>query len=819
MDLSSLQRHWTIYLVHHPHTDIGYTDTQDRIERYHVQFLDRVLELRKQMRASDSPFRGFVWNSECFWSIDRYLARADDAKKRELAEAIKDGTIGLTATWLHFNELIDQPLLNTMLRRAGEYGRSIGVNVDSAFAADINGFSWGYVEALAQAGVKNFLVNLHSHHGLSPIGKRQLPFRWKGPAGSEIVVWNGEHYMLGNALGLAPRAMLTYTFSDELYPQPHSSDNAFFAEKRVPRYLRQLELDEYPYDFVQVSVGGACTDNAPPNEHIARFANEWNARHGNRVTIKMVTVSGFFEQLAKSKVPIPTYAGDWPDWWSDGLAGNPEQTLLFRQAQRTYNALRQVPAAKGALDAKRCDEIERELASYAEHTFSHSDSMRFPWDATVKMIAGDKKAFAYRVALEVEHVLDDTQIAMGQAPMAIDQPFLYRVFNPSGTPTRDIAMLYIEGMDFNVRQMAAEIVPAGKNDPLTSQRTSALRGVYYAVQLDLPAHGSATLEMRDAIPTNHFDERAINDGQSLQGKLPDVAGAEPAPPARATPTALETPFVKLAFEVGRGITRWDDAVTGRSLLRSDLQHLPFTPVYEVTPVGSKSDSDAMCRTRGLMGRNRKGPNVQRHVGELESVEVVESGPLFATVSLSYKLAGTSFFKVLLTAFTTLPRVDVKVRMNKDSVWEPENLYLSLPFTSGEAGELWVEKPGAILRPWKDQLPDTLTDWSCIQDGFAVQSEGYGVAVATPDAPLLQLGSLEYGVRKLMGHPSLAAEPMRPYSWLMTNYWETNFEASLGGFHEFRYHLEWGKHLTAPAESIRRCRALNLGYRVFRVTRA
>ena len=65
----------------------------------------------------------------------------------------------------------------------------------------------------------------------------------------------------------------------------------------------------------------------------------------------------------------------------------------------------------------------------------------------------------------------------------------------------------------------------------------------------------------------------------------------------------------------------------------------------------------------------------------------------------------------------------------------------------------------------------------------------------PDQHLLQLGPLAHGERLLMGDPRLAADPAFAYAWLMTNYWETNFAADLGGFHEFRYALRWGPEVT------------------------
>jgi hypothetical protein len=178
--------------------------------------------------------------------------------------------------------------------------------------------------------------------------------------------------------------------------------------------------------------------------------------------------------------------------------------------------------------------------------------------------------------------------------------------------------------------------------------------------------------------------------------------------------------------------------------------------------------------------------------------------------------GVVWLTVCLFIWRDLPRIDVAVRLQKTSVWDAENLYLALPFAA-PGGELWIDKPGGALRPWRDQLPDTLTDWFCIQEGFASCGPDLGIAVTTPDAPLLQLGPLEFGKRRLMGHPDLATESGRPYSWLMTNYWETNFDANLGGFHEFNYHIEFGRHLADPERAIRHCGMLNHGLKSFRIS--
>jgi hypothetical protein len=40
---------------------------------------------------------------------------------------------------------------------------------------------------------------------------------------------------------------------------------------------------------------------------------------------------------------------------------------------------------------------------------------------------------------------------------------------------------------------------------------------------------------------------------------------------------------------------------------------------------------------------------------------------------------------------------------------------------------------------------------------------------------------------------------------MTNYWETNFSAALGGFYEFRYSVSWGPDLRDPDAALARVR--------------
>jgi hypothetical protein len=80
-------------------------------------------------------------------------------------------------------------------------------------------------------------------------------------------------------------------------------------------------------------------------------------------------------------------------------------------------------------------------------------------------------------------------------------------------------------------------------------------------------------------------------------------------------------------------------------------------------------------------------------------------------------------------------------------------------------------------------------------------------LACLDAPRLQLGPLDRGIRKLSGHPDLGQDVPMLYSWVMNNMWEANFEPNLGGFHEFNFGISWGRELKEFGGAARECPSL------------
>ena len=60
------------YLIHHAHTDVGYTDRQEKIAWNHAKYLESVVEILREAERK-SEWAGFCWNVESFWMLECFL--------------------------------------------------------------------------------------------------------------------------------------------------------------------------------------------------------------------------------------------------------------------------------------------------------------------------------------------------------------------------------------------------------------------------------------------------------------------------------------------------------------------------------------------------------------------------------------------------------------------------------------------------------------------------------------------------------------------------------------------------------------------------
>ncbi|MBC2263549.1 glycosyl hydrolase [Listeria booriae] len=802
-----LSKKWTLYLLHHSHTDIGYTERQEKLKRYHVDFIQQAIDILTDIENGKHPeWEGFRWVCENYWQVENFLANSSPDNIACFERYVQAGLIDISLNYLNMTELADNDLLNYKLAQGRSYADRLAVPLDSAMTADINGYSWGYADALAKNGIENLFSCIHTHHGMYPLGKKHNGFWWEGPSGERVLTWVSDHYHMGNELCLVPEHGITYLLEDRYNPNAAVADFKI-AEERIYKYIENLDNDaEYDYHFVPVMISGMSTDNGAPNGRILERVKAWNELHGDEIEIEMITLNHFFEILREQVNELPVYRGDWNDWWADGVGSTPAVVKHYKDAQRKFHLGKQLAPDAVAADKAYMDDVAYELTLYAEHTWGYSSSVSEPWETLVNDLDFRKSAYAIRANQLASMKLDAILADKGEVSIRPDREKLFKVINPQATKRKDSVRLYIEhwedveGVAVDILLQNMEVVDEQTGNVLPSQVRDIARAKEVEVVIELDALEERILRIRPKKELQKEKYRYL-----AVDKVNDIMYDGWQEGLRVNAHQVETPYYSMVLDETQGIVSLIDKQDGHSLLRENMEHAPFAGIYERTETKPNA-----WEVRHTMGRNRKKVDTMRYVSQLRDVRVVEAGAVSATVVFTYDLEGTQMYEIHMKVYRDTPKIDVTLRLHKDSVWDPENLYISFPFTTGVKEELFVDKTGCILRPGIDQLPETNQEFYLVQEGAAYVGEEKSLVVAVKDTPLLVFGDLKHHLIELSGHgdKNKNAEPL--YVWAMNNFWETNFKVDLAGFYEFRYTVATVP--TGEAEAaVDACKSYNQGF--------
>jgi hypothetical protein len=766
-----------VYLIQHSHIDIGYTERQEVIADYQRQFIGQAARLANSPAQRSRPDHlKFRFTCEGFWPVELFLAKASAEEKKLFQRGLEEGTLELGASYLHFTELLDAGHLRETLQPARRFADSIGYDLAWAGAFDVNGFNWGWSDAMLDAGIRWFSTCINVHHGGRPFNRRNVPFWWQAPSGRKILVWEGQTYHRGNLYGLVP-------CSDSASGPSFPIGDLKLAEAKLLPRIQRFRDEGFALDFAPIYIGGLYTDNSPPTDVVCDHLAAWNDNHGDQVTIRLATMREFFERLEKESASFPTHRGEWPDWWADGVASTPLETALFRNAQRVTREVERLDPNREVLTEERRLAIRQQLFLFAEHTWGYSDSVPSPWDFLCQQMVLRKGAMAVQADTLAMTALDEIlKKKHGAGDFVCDRPFRYRAINSQSVQRKALALLPVDFWEVSPLSKGIRIEDA-KGRVYPHQEGRFGRGGLIAVMLELEAG-----EERDL--------KVIITGDGRPEKGDDEM-----------PSHFENPYYRVEWDTERGITRLLDKQSGVNILAEGDEALGM-PVYQVFPSSPEEGTDP-CSLRRQAGIKKDKPRDVVTRGKLMEVKRIQSGEVFETWKFRYAVPGASFYEVEFLLPHDAPWIGIAARMNKDNVWDPEGMYLAFPL-SAPGAEWWLDRGAARMRPGIDQLPLTCCDYAMVQEAAAMCAKQTGVAVTLVDAPLVMVGGL-----KLWDYSKEATPTGTLYSWQTNNKWETNFKASCGGFYEFRYVLEIGPALSDPKEAIARGRANATPIRVTR----
>jgi hypothetical protein len=116
----------------------------------------------------------------------------------------------------------------------------------------------------------------------------------------------------------------------------------------------------------------------------------------------------------------------------------------------------------------------------------------------------------------------------------------------------------------------------------------------------------------------------------------------------------------------------------------------------------------------------------------------------------------------------------------------ESAYIAFPLDIANESFSYGNQVGWV-NPAKDELPGGSREWYVARHWAAVAGGGAAVTMVPVDAPLVAFGDIVRGNWPAEFKPKSSAV----FSWLMNNYWGTNFPAWQGGDYTFRYVLTSG----------------------------
>lgn len=735
--LPGITRPWEIFLVHHTHVDIGYTEPQQVLFRKHAQFIDRALDYITETDEypDDAKFR---WTCEVSWTVKHFL-RCYPQRAEEFFRRVREGRIEVAGIFLQLTDLFGEALLERALDYAVDLSHEHDFQVVTGMNDDVNGWAWGLPAMMAARGMRYFDTAINETRALG-VRPRPHPFYWASPGGERVLLWHGQSYLHGS-----------------IWENPET------AERQMTDYLADLERSSYPHYAIEVRIPGEAHDNAPPGRWISDFVRDWNDRW-EYPRLHFVTARAWFEHLEQHwPGEIPELRQGWPDWWADGNGSALYESALTRKAQADLLTAR---AFNIPLDRGQVESAEEAAMFFAEHTWGAWCSTDDPELLESKAQWNVKSGFAYTAAVESSALLRDT--ARAAAPKAGDGTTL-AVFNPLPYPRTDLVETMI------VDAAIVDEPTPWEQGPRRLKPGPALHLIDLATGERIPVLNQPAIDGSARRPGQviRFIAKDVPAGGWKQYRVvPEPLDARPQTICRADMLANDH-FRLIAGP--RGLTSLLNKAGGREMVAKGEYGLGQY-IYEI--IDSPKSREALCEWGTLHYDTpflRRTPSMRLAPGP--------ALPYGASLVLEGGETDIPYLRMELTLYDDLPRLDIACTVIKPPRTHAEAIYHAFPLAAGDS-TVYLDVPGAVMRPGLDQVPGTATDWHSIQRYFAVSNNDWTTVVASPDVPLVQVNGINTG----KWQPELPPHNGLVMSWVLNNYWFTNFPAAQGGVIPYRYSL-------------------------------
>lgn len=728
---------WTILVVPNEHLDVGFTDYQAKVSEVHSRVIDEAMELIRT-----HPDFSFSLDGE--WEVEQFLRGRTPEEKQKLEQMIENRKIFVPAQYASL--LTGFPTAETLIRSlypSFSLSQKLHSPFDYASITDVPSYSWSYASVLADAGLKYFIAGSDNYRGpILLLGRlhEKSPFWWQGPDGKKVLMWYSRHYHQVLTLFGMP-------------PQVAAGHDA------LPVFLQIYSHPEYKAHTVLLY--GAQPENTDLFPQQADLARQWNSIY----SYPHLAFSGFSDAVQRIAGEmgdsIPTIRGDGGPYWEDGIASDARFAAMERQNEVRGVSAEELSTASTLVNARIAPEKQRlqsmwkNMVLMDEHTWESAVAISEPHsDEAVQQLAV-KDERARRAHALAEHISRRSMASLADSISTGRDSVI--VFNSLNWKRDSLVEMDLDRGWEIVDKSTGSVVPF---EVVRSEKGSAtsfpsVSDAYQRIRFlatDVPAVGYKVYVLRPVQASAHEED----------------AG-------RLSATTLESPYYRVELDpVHGGVKSIYDKQLGRELVNSSS---PYRFGQYVYVTGADTMPNRLVQYRVVS----PVPKLDPHPAGNGRLMWVKRTPFGMEARMESSDIHTPRIQTDVLVFAHEKKIEIIEHVKKQAVLNKEGVYFAFPFAM-QHPEFRYEIQNGAVDPAHDMLPGAGLEWFSVQHWAEVAQDGVSAAVLPLDASMMTFGDIARGV-----WPTRFGQRQGTmFSYVMNNYWDTNYRAEQGGEFRFRY---------------------------------
>ncbi|HWI93163.1 MAG TPA: hypothetical protein VNT20_17920 [Flavisolibacter sp.] len=500
--------------------------------------------------------------------------------------------------------------------------------------------------------------------------------------------------------------------------------------KKIAAYMNELSEHNYPYDMVQWRYN-IVSDNGPLDTTISNFVEQWNQKYSSPKIVLSTTDHLFetFEKKYGNKIPI--VKGDITPYWEDGAF-----STAYEEGINRSNSLRlqQLTTLYSILNPAKYNADSfcnawKNILLFHEHTWGAYNSTSEPDLPFVTKQWEIKKQFMLDADAQINRIEKDLF-----DPITDAQSKKIVVANTSSW-MRSGPVIFESSIN-------AHSIKDQKGKSLPIQKLSD--GKYAFIAENVPPLGTSVFTMTDEKPDLLQNNFVVNDSAVSNGKI---------------------------------IVQWDK--TGSIVKLIDGTGFNYAGSFTNQGLNSYWYVPGLDPSKAI-------------TNDRVQIKIIDRGPVAVTVAMISNAPGVNNLERRIGLYAESDEVFIENILAKKSIREKESVHFGFPFNEALI-KTTLDAGYGTIQYLSDQLPGSNMDYMYARRWLNVSGADKGIQLMFVETPLVEPGNMiderriinqSHKEWKAKGNPTSTW-----FSYVMNNYWHTNYKADQDGISHYRYALK------------------------------